>query len=77
MKGCKGDPLIDRQREFARFLEREGVEVVANLDDEGFHAIELFVPAKAEALFAEIREFIYGDAALATVSGGAVESEAS
>nr|CAD1830451.1 unnamed protein product [Ananas comosus var. bracteatus] len=78
VKGCKGDPLIDRQREFAQFLEGEGVEVVANLDDEGFHAIELFVPAKAEALFAEIREFIYADAALATVGGGGVvESEAS
>jgi acetyl esterase/lipase len=59
--GLKGDALFDRQKEFADALEQKGVEVVKRLDDTGFHAIELFVPPKAEALFTEVRKFVFGD----------------
>jgi len=64
--GNLGDPLIDRQREFARWLQDRGgaeAEVVVKLDVAGFHASELFVPEIAEVLFAAMREFVYtGDA---------------
>lgn len=58
--GLRGDALFDRQKAFAEALEKKGVEVMKRLDDTGFHAIELFVPPKAEALFTEVRKFIYG-----------------
>ncbi|KAJ0964231.1 hypothetical protein J5N97_029353 [Dioscorea zingiberensis] len=63
--GCNGDPLIDRQREFASALGEAGVSVVPRLDGEGFHAMELFVPEKAAALIAEVREFISNGVAAA------------
>ncbi|KAJ3690707.1 hypothetical protein LUZ61_019871 [Rhynchospora tenuis] len=58
--GCKGDPLFDRQKLFAEILEKEGVEVTKRLDGTGSHAIELFIPDKAEALFKEVKAFVYG-----------------
>ncbi|XP_008794678.2 carboxylesterase 1 [Phoenix dactylifera] len=63
VKGCQGDPLIDRQRAFVKMLEEEGVSVVAKLDEGGFHAIELFDPVRRQALFAEVRDFISSTAA--------------
>ncbi|CAM0144443.1 unnamed protein product [Urochloa decumbens] len=60
--GNRGDPLIDRQREFARWLaEQGGVEVVARMEHEGGHADELFVPESAHELFAAMREFMAAD----------------
>ncbi|KAF8653920.1 hypothetical protein HU200_062057 [Digitaria exilis] len=60
--GNRDDPLIDRQREFARWLQdKGGVEVVAKTDHTGFHACELFVPEKAQELFAAMREFMFAD----------------
>ncbi|CAO2207515.1 unnamed protein product [Urochloa humidicola] len=62
--GNRGDPLLDRQREFARWLaEQGGVEVVARTDHEGGHAAELFVPERAQELFAAMREFLAADGA--------------
>lgn len=60
--GCKGDPLFDRQKLFTQMLEKEGVEVVKKLDGTGTgsHAIELFVPDKAQELFKEVKAFVYG-----------------
>lgn len=58
IKGRKGDPLIDRQRQLVRVMVAAGVRVVAQLEEEGVHAIELFDPAAAEALFADVNEFI-------------------
>ncbi|XP_066326758.1 carboxylesterase 1-like [Miscanthus floridulus] len=62
--GNLDDPLIDRQREFARWLQDHGgAEVVVKTDVAGFHASELFVPEIAEVLFAAMREFVStGDA---------------
>uniref|UniRef100_A0A0D9XAI6 Alpha/beta hydrolase fold-3 domain-containing protein n=1 Tax=Leersia perrieri TaxID=77586 RepID=A0A0D9XAI6_9ORYZ len=56
--GSDGDPLIDRQREFVRWLEEHGVDVVDRTDLAGFHAAELFVKEKADDLFAVVRDFI-------------------
>ncbi|KAL5222016.1 hypothetical protein ABZP36_026729 [Zizania latifolia] len=54
-----GDPLIDRQKQFVEWLQEHGVDVVAKTDCSGFHAAELFVPEKAEELFAAVREFVF------------------
>ncbi|CAM0144444.1 unnamed protein product [Urochloa decumbens] len=57
--GNRGDPLIDKGREFARWLaEQGGVEVVARTEHEGGHAAELFLPERANELFAAMREFM-------------------
>ncbi|CAL9151763.1 unnamed protein product [Musa hybrid cultivar] len=61
VKGCEGDPLVDRQREFVRMLQREGASVVARVDEGGFHSVELLDPIRAESLFAEVRRFIRND----------------
>lgn len=58
VSGSDGDPLIDRQRGFATWLRDSGVEVVAKTDGSGFHAAELFVPEKADGMFAAVREFV-------------------
>ncbi|KAG1362462.1 hypothetical protein COCNU_10G006810 [Cocos nucifera] len=63
VRGHVGDPLVDRQRVFARMLERGGVSVVAHLEEEGHHGIEIFKPDKAEALVADVKSFVYLDAA--------------
>lgn len=60
VKGSKGDPLVDRQREFVEVLEGAGVDVTAKFDDDGYHAVELLDEAKAAALFDEVREFVGG-----------------
>jgi len=59
VKGFVGDPLLDRMREFAKALEREGVSVATLMEDEGFHGIEFFSPEKAAAMVAEFKSFIY------------------
>ncbi|CAO2183959.1 unnamed protein product [Urochloa humidicola] len=60
--GNRGDPLIDRQRAFARWLAEDGgVEIVVKADHDGSHASELFVPERAQELFAAMREFVAAD----------------
>ncbi|XP_074263225.1 putative carboxylesterase 8 [Silene latifolia] len=54
-----GDPLVDRQKEFASMLESCGVDVVAIFDEGGFHACELFEPQRALNLVNNIRHFIH------------------
>ncbi|XP_010934083.4 probable carboxylesterase 8 [Elaeis guineensis] len=63
VRGHVGDPLVDRQRVFARMLERGGVSVVAHLKEGGHHGIELFKPDMAEALVADVKTFVYLDSA--------------
>ncbi|KAK3122349.1 hypothetical protein QOZ80_8BG0668440 [Eleusine coracana subsp. coracana] len=59
--GNAGDPLIDRQREFVAWLRDRGVHVVDKTEFTGYHAVELFVPEKAQELFDAVREFVFAD----------------
>uniref|UniRef100_A0A0A9D9X2 Alpha/beta hydrolase fold-3 domain-containing protein n=1 Tax=Arundo donax TaxID=35708 RepID=A0A0A9D9X2_ARUDO len=59
--GHDADPLIDRQMEFIGWLQERGVEVVDKTEFKGYHAVELFVPEKADELNAAVREFVVAD----------------
>lgn len=71
VKGYGGDPLIDRQRAFVKMLEEEGASVVASLDEGGFHAVELFDPPSAQALLAEVRDFISSSSSSSSATAAA------
>ncbi|KAI3931212.1 hypothetical protein MKW92_036489 [Papaver armeniacum] len=59
VRGCGGDPLIDRQIEFAKMLEGKGVKVVTEFSDEGFHSNEMFDEEVAQDLVKGFKDFIY------------------
>nr|GFB47892.1 probable carboxylesterase 8 [Tanacetum cinerariifolium] len=42
IRGYGGDPLVDRQREFATMLETLGVHLITKFDDEEYHGVEMF-----------------------------------
>jgi hypothetical protein len=55
--GLCGDPLIDRQQDFAQMLVRHGVQIDGRFDIVGFHGIEIVNP-EMDALFGIIKDFI-------------------
>nr|Q0ZPV7.1 RecName: Full=Carboxylesterase 1; Short=AeCXE1 [Actinidia eriantha]ABB89013.1 CXE carboxylesterase [Actinidia eriantha] len=56
--GCHGDPMIDRQMELAERLEKKGVDVVAQFDVGGYHAVKLEDPEKAKQFFVILKKFV-------------------
>ncbi|KAI3444649.1 hypothetical protein Pfo_001314 [Paulownia fortunei] len=58
VRGYSGDPLVGKQKEFAKMLEARGVHVVPQFIDGGRHAVEIFEPKFAQALCDDIRDFV-------------------
>lgn len=44
MSGNGSDPLVDRDTELAKLMEENGMQVVKDFEEEGFHGVELFEP---------------------------------
>lgn len=59
--GCSGDPLIDRQIELVRLMEKKGVRVVEHFTQGDYHGIQDSEPLKAKELYGVIRSFISHD----------------
>ncbi|KAI8006665.1 Carboxylesterase 1 [Camellia lanceoleosa] len=55
--GCDGDPMIDRQMEFVKILEKKGVKVVGQFDEGGYHGLEIMDPTKTTPLFDSVKQF--------------------
>jgi acetyl esterase/lipase len=60
VRGHIGDPLLDRQKLFVKMLKTAGVTVVVKMESPGHHGIELFKPAKAVEMAADVKNFVYG-----------------
>ncbi|KAE8662110.1 2-oxoglutarate and Fe(II)-dependent oxygenase superfamily protein isoform 1 [Hibiscus syriacus] len=56
--GCDGDPLIDRQVGLVKLMEEKGVKVVSHFRAGEHHGVDVSQPAKAEALFLVLKDFI-------------------
>ncbi|WCJ19301.1 alpha/beta-Hydrolases superfamily protein [Euphorbia peplus] len=55
--GSYGDPLIDREVEFAKMLEENGVLIVAHFG-EGCHAVEAMDSSKGESMCSILKDFL-------------------
>jgi len=58
INGYGGDPLVDKQKEFAKILEARGVRVEKRFVEDGYHAVEIFDETKALALAQDIKNFV-------------------
>lgn len=56
--GNYGDPLIDRQSEFAKKLEENGVDVSKDFRESGFHGIEIVDDSKARIFYEIVKNFL-------------------
>lgn len=56
--GHRGDSLIDRQIEFVKLFEENGVPIVSNFLEGGYHGIEVHDVSKLEILVQQIKEFV-------------------
>ncbi|KAG6489600.1 probable carboxylesterase 8 [Zingiber officinale] len=75
VRGHTGDPLLDRQKEFARLLQRRGVIVVTSLESDGCHGVELIDPSKEAEAVAEAKKFICGDGGAEAPPSAPIESQ--
>ncbi|KAI4347475.1 hypothetical protein L6164_008287 [Bauhinia variegata] len=57
VKCVHGDPMIDRQMEFAEMLKNRGIQVVEHYS-EGYHGIGYLDPTQPESVFYAIKEFL-------------------
>ncbi|KAK3435045.1 hypothetical protein EUGRSUZ_D02432, partial [Eucalyptus grandis] len=67
VRGHAGDPLVDRQKMFAKMLEARGAPVTTSFGEGGCHGVELFDPAKAQAMVEIIRDFVNVDSVKSTM----------
>ncbi|XP_009758682.1 probable carboxylesterase 8 [Nicotiana sylvestris] len=58
IRGYAGDPLVDRQKRFAKMVESHGMHVTCQFLETGHHAVEIFDPKSAQDLYDSIKEFI-------------------
>nr|XP_027081097.1 carboxylesterase 1-like [Coffea arabica] len=58
MAGYENDALFDRQFEIAKMLEGEGVPVMSNFVEGGYHGIDMFEFPKTKVLCEVVKEFI-------------------
>ncbi|XP_061336911.1 carboxylesterase 1-like [Gastrolobium bilobum] len=58
VSGNGGDPVVDRGKELAKLMEKKGVHVVRDFEEEGCHAEELYDSIKANQLFGSVKGFI-------------------
>nr|GFA71123.1 probable carboxylesterase 8 [Tanacetum cinerariifolium] len=54
------DPMVNRQKDFAKMLEAHGVLVTRKFYDEGCHGADVFDPKKAQILYDDVKTFIWG-----------------
>ncbi|KAI5444702.1 hypothetical protein KIW84_013106 [Lathyrus oleraceus] len=55
---CDGDPLVDRSIGLVRLMEKNGVNVVRDFTEGGYHGVQDSEPLKAIELFGVIKKFI-------------------
>ncbi|KAK1266377.1 putative carboxylesterase 8 [Acorus gramineus] len=58
VRGHVGDPLINRQRAFVKLLKGRTEGLVAKMEEEGCHAVEVFDPELAKKFVSDIRDFV-------------------
>jgi len=56
--GCGGDPLVDRQVQLVRLMQRKGVRVVGHFTPGDYHGVQDRDPLKARELYGVIQTFI-------------------
>ncbi|KAK7314935.1 hypothetical protein VNO77_33467 [Canavalia gladiata] len=56
--GCGGDPLVDRQVQLVRMMQKEGVRVVGHFTPGDYHGVQDDDPLKAKELYGVIKTFI-------------------
>ncbi|KAK7380212.1 hypothetical protein VNO78_32712 [Psophocarpus tetragonolobus] len=56
--GCSGDPLVDRQVQLVRLMQRNGVRVVGHFTTGDYHGIQDTEPLKARELYGVMKTFI-------------------
>ncbi|KAK1276464.1 putative carboxylesterase 8 [Acorus gramineus] len=61
VRGHAGDPLIDKQKEFARWLGKgRAARVVERFYEDGHHAVEIFDEGMALRLVEDVKDFVLG-----------------
>ncbi|MCD7467621.1 hypothetical protein HAX54_005164 [Datura stramonium] len=58
IRGYAGDPLVDRQKGFAKMVESHGVHVTPQFLKTGHHGVEIFDPKSAQDLYDSIKVFV-------------------
>ena len=56
--GCGGDPLVDRQMELVRLMEKMGVRVAGHFTAGDYHGIQDSEPLKAKDLYKVMKSFM-------------------